>query len=69
MISMDLQVKLSEWRRKSRDGTITMQELGEALEHLREGRKAAAKSSTASKARAAKTKPDSNTMLDELEGL
>lgn len=67
MITLDLQVKIAEWRRKSRDGTITHEELLEALTHLRAGRTAAAKASTTKKAAA--KKPDGDALLSELDGL
>lgn len=69
LITLDLQVKIAEWRRKARDGTITHADLLEALQHLRQGRAMAGKSSTAKKATAASKKPDSDALLSELDGL
>jgi hypothetical protein len=66
----DFQLKLASYRRKSADGTITLEEMREAVKLMRQGRLAAA--TTASKSRSTKTSAapvNSDTLLAELEGL
>jgi hypothetical protein len=66
MIGFDLQVKIAEWRRKALDNTITIEELKEAIVHLRQGRTAAMKSSASKGSRNAVPKPDGDQLLKEL---
>ena len=71
MYSLDIQAKIAEWRRKSLEGTITLEELQEAVAAMRGDRFKAASSSESS-ARRGRVKaaiPDANDMLDELKGL
>lgn len=69
-LSQDLQIRLQEWRKKALDGTITNEELKEAISLMRQERVFAGERSA--KKRAAKAKPeaiDSDAMLNELGGL
>lgn len=66
-ISPELQSKLSIWRQKAADGTLSMDELKEAVAFLRSDRKAAAVSSPAKKTAKAKAAiPDADTLMKEL---
>lgn len=66
----DLQMRVSIWRQRLLAGTITKEEMIEAVVILREGRKSAAMASaTSAKSRA--TKPpavNGNDLLDEMCG-
>lgn len=53
-ISPELQSKITLWRTKSKDGTITLAEMKEAVLLLRQGRRAAADASAASKSKSTK---------------
>ena len=68
-MSVDIAMTIAEIRQKSRDGTVTLEETKQAIALLREGRIAAAASS--SKARAAKAKPqiDVGSLLSDLDNL
>jgi hypothetical protein len=66
----ELQIKVEEWRRKALDGTLTPEEMREAVIFLRQTRVNAAKSSSAAKERkAAKAPVDADALLNELEGI
>ena len=70
MISPELQTKIASWRLKCADGTITQEEMKEAIILLREGRVHAQAASTASRAKkAAAVIPHAQDLLNELEGL
>lgn len=71
MITLEMQVKVAEWRRKITDKTITDDELKEAVVWLREGRQSAAASAKPKRVSAAKAAEsvNSDAMLDELKGL
>jgi len=67
MISPELHARIAEWRRKSLDGTITLEEQREAVKLMREGRLAAAQASSAAKRTKAKAEIKSaDEMLEEL---
>ena len=67
MISPELSAKIVEWRQKSLDGTITIEEQREAIKLMREGRMAAAQaSSTAKRKKAVAEIKSADDMLDEL---
>ena len=70
VVPPELQSKILEWRRKSADGTITLDEMKQAIIALRSGRKAAAEAASASGSKRAK-KPtrSADDMLAELGGL
>jgi hypothetical protein len=71
MYSSETQMKIAELRTKSREGTLTMEEVREAIKLLRGDRVAAAATSAKSRtAKAAgKVKPDGDALLGELEGI
>jgi hypothetical protein len=63
-LEMTLAAKVSEWRNKARDGTMTLDDMREAITALRAGRiSASVKSSTS---RAKKAPVDTGSMLAEL---
>jgi hypothetical protein len=68
----ELQSKLVYWRSRAADGTITLDEMKEAILLLRENRKAASEANAASKSggkKASRPARSSDDMLSELEGL
>lgn len=67
-MTMDLNARIAEWRQKSREGTLSEEDLQEAVIALRQGRVAAAERSKTGRKRVAK---DINTddLLNELENL
>lgn len=70
MQSPELQAKIAEWREKARQGTLTIEEMKEAISAIRGDRKGAAIASEASKRKAAKKAiPDAKSLLSELGGL
>lgn len=69
-IPIELQQKIANWRRKAAEGTLTLDDMKEAILHLRQGRVAAANASAASKRKKAIAEiPAAADMLSELEGL
>lgn len=69
MITLDMQVKIAEWRQKCRANTITTEEMQEAMRWLREDR-TTAQTTSKSKPGAAKKAPVSgDDLLKELDGL
>ncbi len=66
----DLQMKVSVWRQRLLAGTITKEEMIEAVVILREGRRSAAQASaTSAKSRATKASTpavNGNDLLDEM---
>lgn len=73
MIGEDLNLKLAEWRNKAREGTLTKEEMREAILAMRTARGktgAVTGGSKVTKAKkAAAGKPDGDELLSELEGL
>ena len=71
--SPELQMKIQEWRAKAREGTLTQEEMREAIAALRKDRgsvtQATAGSKTTRTRTAAAKKPDGDDLLSELEGL
>lgn len=68
MFSPEAQAKIQIWQAKSTDGSITPEELREAIIVLREARLSAAQS--AGKAKSIKKPPvNTDALLDELKGL
>ena len=69
----DISAKVQLWRQKAREGTLTQDEMREAIEILRQGRTGAAATSAASRTRKATAKAKSNVnsddLLSELDGL
>lgn len=70
-IPLELQSKISSWRLKAAEGTLTLEEMKEAITHLRAGRMQASLAAQAMKRTAAKkaVAPPASDLLDELEGL
>lgn len=72
MYSPELQAKLAEWRVKAVEGTLTKEEMAEAITALRGERTQAATAPTGERKRstAAKKAPiNSDDLLSQLEGL
>lgn len=69
--SNEVHMRLAELRAKQAQGTITLEELREALDLLRQGRTAAQVTSTKSRTAkaAAKAPINSDDLLADLEGL
>lgn len=69
--SPEMQIKIAEWRRKSREGTLTQEEMKEAILTLRQDRVGAAATSAGSRAKkaSAKTPINSDDLLAELDKL
>lgn len=71
-VNLELSAKISSWRLKAADGTLTLDEMKEAITHLRAGRVAAAsaaRASAGSRKKAAVAIPAAADMLNELENL
>jgi hypothetical protein len=65
--SPELQAKIAIWRQKAIDGTLTVEEMKEAILALRAGRVSAAHASENSKRKAAKVAiPSADDLLAEL---
>jgi hypothetical protein len=71
MYSPEESMRIQQYRQKVNDGTITKEELKEALMLLRKGREGAHATSTASRTRKAASKQpiNSDSLLDELGGM
>jgi hypothetical protein len=70
-VPLELQSKIASWRLRAAEGTLTLDEMREAILHLRQGRVTAAAAAATTKRSAAKrsTAPSQDDMLGELEGL
>lgn len=72
-MSPDMHTKIQLWRQKAREGTLTQEEMREAIAALREDRIGAAAVSGASRERKAtsraKASVNSDDLLSELDGL
>ena len=68
-VSPVLSSQISQWRMKSNDGTITLEEMRLAIKALRSGRNAAAQASSSSRSSSKKPARAVDDMLGELEGL
>lgn len=66
-IPLELQEKVSSWRIRCADGTMTLEEMQEAIKYLRAGRLAAATAPKRKKTAAAA--PQAEDLLNELENL
>lgn len=65
----DLQAKIALWRQKALEGTLTPQEMFEAIRALRESRMSARDASDSAKRRKAIAAiPDADDMLKEIMG-
>jgi SpoU rRNA methylase family enzyme len=66
-IPLDLQLKLTDWRRKAAEGTLTLDEMKDAVKLLRAGRVAAANASDTARRKVAKAViPSADELLDEI---
>lgn len=69
-MSPEVVSKIAHWRAKAANGTLTADEMREAIAVLRADRVGAAVASATSKASKVKAPPpDASSLLDELEGL
>ena len=68
---LDLQMKVETWRAKARAGTMSLDDMKEAVKVLRAGRSLIAQATGGSKtnAKAKAVKPSGDDLLSELEGL
>jgi hypothetical protein len=68
---LGLQMKVEIWRAKARAGTMTMEDMKEAVKALRAGRSLISQATGGSKtnAKAKAAKPNGDDLLSELEGL
>lgn len=70
MASPELNAKISVWRQSALDGTLSPEDLRQALDALRGERRGAAVASDKSrKAKAVREIPSADDLLNELEGL
>lgn len=72
MYSPEVSAAIQSYRERVRAGTLTLDDMREALSMLRNGRAAAARTSTASRTKHAATKApvaSGEDLLSELEGL
>jgi len=69
-MNLVLQEKVSIWRQKANDGTLTVEEMKEAIIALRQGRVGAAIASDSARRKTAKKEiPSADDLLSELDGL
>jgi hypothetical protein len=69
-LSPELLNRIAQWREKSRNGTITKEELQEAILVMREDRLQKASSAPASKSsKKSRSSVDTDALFSELEGL
>jgi len=69
-VSIELQTKFAEWRRRAAEGTLSIDEMKEAIALVRQGRMAASAAAASTKRTAAKKViPNAAELLDELDGL
>lgn len=70
MVSPENSAKIALWRQKAAEGTLTIEEMREAVSVLRAGRVAAQRSSDESRTKRAKKEiKTADALLDELGGL
>lgn len=71
--SPELQLKIQMWRQKAREGTLTQDEMKEAIAALRKDRGSVAQATAGSKVSRSRStaakKPNGDDLLSELEGL
>lgn len=69
-ITPELQSKIAGWRQRAAEGTLTIEEMREAILHLRAGRVSAQNASAAStRKKAIAAIPSAADMLSDLEAL
>lgn len=69
MLSPEMQQKVSDWRQKAAAGTITLDEMKEAIVLLRSGRRLSAEAAAKSKSKTGGSKKSADEMLNELGSL
>jgi hypothetical protein len=69
MYSPELSAQVAAWRQKAREGTLTQEEMKEAIKVLRVERAQASPTATSTKRTAAKAKPSGDDLLSQLEGI
>ena len=66
-VPLELQAKITSWRLRAAEGSLTIEEMREAIKYLRAGRVAAANASAASKRKTAiAVIPSADDMLADL---
>ena len=69
-VPLELQAKIASWRLRAAEGTLTLDEMKEAILYLRAGRvQAANASASAKRKKSIAAIPSASDMLSELEGL
>lgn len=69
-VSPELSSKIASWRMRAAEGTLTLEEMKEAVRALRAGRVNSAAASAATKRKKAIAEiPHASDMLDELENM
>ena len=71
-IPLELQTKIAAWRLRAADGTLTIEEMKEAIVFLRAGRLGAAQAAqktAATRKKAIAAIPSADDMLADLDGL
>ncbi len=68
-INVELEYKIKVWREKAAAGTLTLDEMKEAIVHLRQGRMAAAEAASKSTAGGARKKKEPVNAQALLDGL
>lgn len=69
-VPLELQAKIASWRLRAAEGTLTLDEMKEAVAWLRQGRVAAANASASAKRKRAIAEiPKAEDMLDDLNNL
>ena len=66
--SPEMQAKIQLWRQKAREGTLTQEEMREAIAALRQDRVGASSVSAASREKKATTRAKANINSDDLLG-
>lgn len=71
-VPLELQAKIASWRLRAAEGTLTLEEMKEAIVFLRAGRLGAAQAAqktAATRKKAIAAIPSAEDMLSDLEGL
>ena len=68
-VPLELQAKIASWRQRASEGTLTLDEMKEAILHLRAGRVSAANAASSAKRKKTSVAPPADDMLADLEGM
>lgn len=68
-IPLELQSKIANWRLKAAEGTLSLEEMKEAIRFLRAGRVAAASASASGKKKKSSVAPAADDMLADLDSM